>query len=208
MCPAGDDHLSNDAQAKPEPFSVRYWEARYAQGGNSGDGSYNELAAFKARVINHFIARNKIETVLEFGCGDGNQLSLFNIKQYVGYDVSRTVLARCRLKFVADTSKQFFLMKHYDGRTAELVLSLDVIYHLVEDDVYHDYMTTLFNAGQKFVVIYAPDNDNFTAPHCRARKFTPWVQAHCPDWELAEHIVNEMPTQSWSDFYIYRKSQA
>ena len=40
--------------------SKDYWEKRYAEGGNSGYGSYNNLAKFKAEVINNFIIKNKI----------------------------------------------------------------------------------------------------------------------------------------------------
>jgi hypothetical protein len=42
------------------------WEERYAVGGSSGVGSYGKFAEFKADA-------NKINTIIEFGCGDGNQ---------------------------------------------------------------------------------------------------------------------------------------
>ena len=34
------------------PGSTDYWVERYQKGGNSGPGSYSELAKFKARVLN------------------------------------------------------------------------------------------------------------------------------------------------------------
>jgi len=40
--------------------SSEYWDNRYKNGGNSGQGSYNALAKFKASVINDFIENNKI----------------------------------------------------------------------------------------------------------------------------------------------------
>ena len=51
-----------------------YWEERYSKGKNSGAGSYNELARFKAEVLNGFVQKQNIRSVIEFGCGDGNQL--------------------------------------------------------------------------------------------------------------------------------------
>ena len=54
--------------------SSKYWEDRYKNGGNSGAGSYNTLAKFKASVINHFIENNKIQSLIDYGVGDGNQL--------------------------------------------------------------------------------------------------------------------------------------
>ena len=39
--------------------SKKFWNERYLNGGNSGSGSYNHLAHFKANVINQFIKNNK-----------------------------------------------------------------------------------------------------------------------------------------------------
>ena len=41
--------------------SSEFREDRYKNGGNSGQGSYNALAKFKASVINDFIENNKIQ---------------------------------------------------------------------------------------------------------------------------------------------------
>ena len=57
-----------------------YQEKRYQQGGNSGNGSYDILAEFKAEIINKFVNQNEIETVIEFGSEDGNQLRYFDFR--------------------------------------------------------------------------------------------------------------------------------
>ena len=75
--------------------SREYWEERYSQGGNSGAGSYGHLAEFKAEVINGFIEQHEIKNVIEWGCGDGNQLGLFRCEEYIGYDVSETAIEIC-----------------------------------------------------------------------------------------------------------------
>jgi len=78
------------------PFrSAEYKDARYRAGGKSGAGSYGRLADYKAAVINGVIALNGIAHVADFGCGDGNLLSLLRPPAYTGLDVSETVLARC-----------------------------------------------------------------------------------------------------------------
>ena len=70
---------------------------------------------------------------MEFGCGDGNQLSLADYPSYVGLDVSKTAVRLCQRRFADDLSKSFFL---YDSAcftdraglfTADLAVSLDVI---------------------------------------------------------------------------------
>jgi hypothetical protein len=48
----------------PRPFqgSESYWKHRYEAGGNSGDGSYNQLAEFKAEILNPFGSDNSLRT--------------------------------------------------------------------------------------------------------------------------------------------------
>ena len=132
-----------------------YWESRYRSGGNSGPGSYGELARFKADVLNAFISSEGVESVLEFGCGDGHQLSLARYPQYLGINVSRFAIESCKRMFSEDPSKDFKTVEEYRGETADAVLSLDVLYHLVEDHVFDRYMASLFDGAQKWVVIYS-----------------------------------------------------
>ena len=58
------------------PGSQNYWEKRYSLGGNSGQGSYGKSAEFKSEILNIFVRENCINSVTEYGCGDGNQLCL------------------------------------------------------------------------------------------------------------------------------------
>jgi cyclopropane fatty-acyl-phospholipid synthase-like methyltransferase len=81
------------------PGSKRYWDNRYSQGDNSGAGSYGRLAEFKAEILNKFVAENNIRSVIEFGCGDGNQLMLANYPYYIGVDVSPKAIEICRKLF-------------------------------------------------------------------------------------------------------------
>jgi SAM-dependent methyltransferase len=192
--------------------SAKYWDDRYRGGGNSGSGSYGKLAEFKAGVVNNFIEVHQIKSVIDFGCGDGNQLGLFKLPAYLGVDVSKEAIGRCSEKFKSDTPKEFLLVENPINceRVAELTLSLDVIFHLVEDRIYLAYMEALFNASQKFVIIYSSNFDKFTATHEREREFTSYVQTAFPKWKLLEKIENpwpypKHPEGSLSDFYIYSK---
>lgn len=197
------------------PGSASYWQARYASGSNSGVGSYGPFAEFKAEVLNRFVADNSIKSVIEFGCGDGNQLCLATYPTYTGLDVSDAAVTVCRDLFRADCTKAFHLMADYDGQQAELALSLDVIYHLVEDDVYDRYMHTLFSASCRFVVVYSSNHDvnrGLKGTHVRHRMFTNWVSANAPSWRLIRHIPNRYPykgdyqTGSFADFFIFQKT--
>lgn len=87
--------------------SQDYWEMRYRHGGNSGAGSYDRLARFKATFLNDFVAVNHISTVIEFGSGDGSQLALATYPDYVGVDVSETALAATGRRFADKPSIRF-----------------------------------------------------------------------------------------------------
>lgn len=191
--------------------SDQYWDARYSHGGNSGAGSYGRLAHFKAEVLNAFVEKHGIQSVIEFGSGDGNQLSLASYPAYLGIDVSETAVRACRERFARDSTKAFLSTKEYNGERSELALSLDVIYHLVEDDVFEEYMTTLFRSAECFVIIYASNEDR-QAPekHVRHRRFTDWVDANRRDFRLVEHIPNRYPFDpeapddtSFADFFVF-----
>lgn len=192
-----------------------YWEQRYRKGGNSGAGSYGKFAEFKAEFLNRFVAEHDVRSVIEFGCGDGHQLELTPYPAYLGLDVSPSAIARCREAFAGDATKRFLPVSEYAGETAELALSLDVLYHLVEDEVFEAYMRDLFRAATRFVVIYSSDTDDLGAlpKHVRPRRFSPWIEAHAPAWTLAAHVPNRYPYRgdhregSWSDFFVYARAE-
>lgn len=195
--------------------SEKYWEDRYKSGGNSGAGSYNRLAKFKAEIINQFVSENKINSVIEWGCGDGNQLLLSNYNEYIGYDVSKEAIDICYRKYEGDKTKKFIWCgeKNFVNEfKADLTLSLDVIYHLVEDEVYRIYMDRLFYSSLKYVCIYSCDFDNNFANHVRCRNFTDYIRTNYKKWNLIKYIPNKYPYDekkpddtSWSEFFFYQK---
>lgn len=189
--------------------SAEYWDRRYRDGGNSGAGSYNRLARFKADTINAFVEQHSVKSVIEFGSGDGAQLRLAHYPAYVGIDVSPHALERTRAIFAGDVSKSFMRVPP-PGETYDLSLSLDVIYHLIEDAVFERYMADLFDFSHRFVIVYASNVDEAHALHVRHRKFTDWVETHRPEARLLTTIANPFPwdprdpdNTSFADFYVY-----
>lgn len=205
--------IGKNSPSHPFDSSESYWIRRYAAGGNSGDGSYNHLATFKAEVINQFVDDHAITTVIEYGCGDGNQLTLANYPSYLGFDVSPQAIKTCREKFADYPTFQFHLVDDYKDQTAMLTLSLDVIFHLVEDDVFDQYMQRLFDSAEKFVGIYSSNLEQNPpdAPHVRHRKFTDWIEENRPMWQQSAFVPNRYPysgnnrTGSFADFYFFTR---
>ena len=186
--------------------SRTYWETRYAAGGDSGSGSKGANAKHKADYLNTFVKNNEIRSVVEFGCGDGNQLALANYPDYVGVDVAETAVQRCRTLFALDSHKRFYRLPTLWPLTAELVLSLDVTYHLVEQAVYDQHLNDVFGSATRFVILYTTDSDLVdpalvSADHVLHRPVCDHVSRRFPGWMMIDCLL----TAGGSGFYTYER---
>jgi cyclopropane fatty-acyl-phospholipid synthase-like methyltransferase len=200
---------------RPLGGSAAYWERRYRGGGTSGAGSYGENAEAKAAIVNQTVAAHAVTSVIEFGCGDGNQLTLLDVPRYVGLDVAPAAIDMCARRFENDPTKSFFRYdpEHFADRAGvlrcDLALSQEVIFHLVEDEVYERYMSQLFAAASRLVLVCSSDRDEAVTKHLRHRRFTAWVTANHPDWSLAEHTPSPRPVDPLTgqgldaDFFLF-----
>jgi len=181
--------------------SKNYWEDRYRSGYDSGIGSQGILAQYKASIINEFVKKNNIQTVCELGCGD-SQFTLYDVPEFIGYDVSEFIIEQNKQKF-----NQHKFTKSIDELSSyDLVMSLDVIYHLIEEDVYHRHMNDLFRLSKKYVIIYSPNRDEFfSGEHNRYREFISDVPKNFEMIILIDNPHKGNSTQS--DFYIFEKKQ-
>jgi SAM-dependent methyltransferase len=193
--------------------TANYWENRYASGGNSGAGSYGRQAEWKAEIVNGWVAELGVTSVVDLGCGDGNQLSLAKYPRYLGLDPSSTAVRGCIERFRDDETKSFLA---YDPATladpagwlrADLALSMEVIFHLIEDEIFADYMTRLFDSAERYVVVCnnATSGDE-RAAHERHRDFTKWVDAERPQWKLEKRVDPPADVDLQSSFFLYRKA--
>lgn len=93
-------------------------------------------------------------------------------------------------------SKKFYLatrknIEHFKSKS-ELSLSLEVILHLVEDEVFNRYMNDLFDLSTKYVIIYSNNIIKKSKnSHVKYRKFTEWIEKNRPNWELINVIQND-----------------
>jgi SAM-dependent methyltransferase len=196
-----------------------YWQWRYRAGGNSGAGSRGRLADFKAAIVNDLIAANRVRTMIDFGCGDGVQMAMLGAAQadleYLGVDVSPEALAFCRSRAGGDPRRRFMDWADFIAEislpVADLTISMDVIYHLTDDEIFHTYLDHLFGCARQLVLIYASNLEARPLDiHVRHRRFTDTVRHRYPEWRLAAILPNRFgfdparPNEtSFADFYIY-----
>jgi hypothetical protein len=177
--------------------SKAFWIANYKKGRDSGSGSRGMLAQYKADIVNQFVKDNKIKSVCELGCGISAH-KLWKFKNFTGYDICEQVIEENK-KF----GKFIFTANFDELGTYELMLSMDVIYHLTEDENYFNYMKELFGKAERFVCIYSPDINKMTVPQVRYRNFTREVPG---EFELIQFIDNPHKGElTISDFYFYQR---
>lgn len=204
-------------RSKVPGTSADFWDSLYRKGGSSGTGSYGRLALYKAEVLNRFITEHAVISAVELGCGDGNQLGLVSYPRYIGLDVAPAAIERCRQQYGDDPTKEFMVYPPAGAGpipSADLSVSLDVIYHLLEDDVFETYMARLFDAGERFVVVYSSDKSTPERwPEVRHWPFTQWVARNRPDWKLIQTEPNPYPWNpreqeetSWADFFFFARA--
>lgn len=186
----------------------KYWEDRYKKGGTSGSGSYGKLAEYKADVINNFIKENKIRSIIEFGCGDGNQLKLMHYGKYVGLDISKSAIDRCKITFAEDKTKSFrtYAPGKPENIKADLVVCLDVLYHILD---YGDYMQTLKDiagASKRYIILYTSTfaQENSKSGHIKRRDVISDLN-EIKGIRILKITKNKYPKESDSDFIFIEK---
>lgn len=203
-------HLAGQAWLRLTARSTGvYWEQRYRFGMTSGAGSEGLLARYKAGVLNQFVRDENVGAVIEFGCGDGSQLALAEYRRYLGIDLSARAIELCRQRFRGDTSKTFLQYAPASGGLgaflqADLALSLDVVYHLIEDELYAAYLNDLFASSRRHVVVYSSNSDAPSpARHVRHRRFVDDVARTWPQFELTRRLPNPHRNLTFAEFYFF-----
>lgn len=177
--------------------AVEYWNRRYREGGNSGAGSMDEAAREKADFVNEIIHEFRPQTIIDWGCGDGEVLRRLDIKcRYYGVEVSPYMVLELSKRFSRDFYRFGSPKKARNLRwRGELSMSLDVMFHLVNPIDYRGYLSSLFGTSDRLVLIKSPDKTrNGMNRHVLYRRWTPDVTRLFPSWTLIRNV---------DDWYLY-----
>jgi hypothetical protein len=145
-----------------------YWDERYQKGGNSGYGSYGEQLEKKLGWLSGL----DIKSISEIGCGDFNfgssLLKMYPEVKYLGQDVSSVIIGQNQEKYPGIT----FTTSPSEVPPADLVLCVDVLFHLIEDEVYKQTLNRIENLWTKYLAVTAYEEDRPSpSPHLALRKF-------------------------------------
>lgn len=136
--------------------SIEIWKKRP---NFSGTGSRGKLAQFKADFVNKFITENKIESIIDFGCGDLENARLLKVKKYLGIDIVEHAHPSSVLSDTFETVVSRFDLFESTEK-ADLSLCMDVLYHILEDE--REYLKNtldkIIESTKKYFIIYAQDS--------------------------------------------------
>lgn len=188
-----------------------YWENRYAGGGNSGAGSYGAENTFKFSYIKSIVEKYGVTSINDFGCGDGEQIKNLRTPYidheitYRGVDVSPTAVNKCKARYKNVSSFSFY-NDSSEIKEADLSLSLDVLYHILDEDIYHTYLDNLFSKSNKYVLIYAVDHDESrNNGHMYSRAFVDYVVEKYTCELIDTHPYPAKKGKGDVAFYLFKK---
>lgn len=200
-----------------------FWEDNYSAGRSSGPGSEGEFAEWKAAVVNDVIERYDVTVVLDVGCGDGQQAALIECPRYYGIDVSPTAVDMCRDRFFGDPMRYFDTCapgQLPDGMF-DLVMSLEVLMHILEEDVFVSTLSQMFTRARHTVLIQAPlvpMVEYRAGAWDKHRPLLPYLSEYLPYWVLSEILIHPASTpesrargeigEMAADFLVFRRAKA
>lgn len=147
-------------------FETKHWNSRYASGAHSGDGTHGPALALKLA----WLAPLKFGSITEIGCGDfhlsGNLLKLHPAK-YTGLDVSDFIIHKNEILFPDHTWR----VMSNDIPPADLLMCVDVLFHVIEDKDLEHLLTLIEKADWKYLAITGYEHDELKTNHVRIRNF-------------------------------------
>jgi len=132
-------------------ITKNYWEDHYSSGGISGQGSIGDCRKWKWDTIFSYV--EKIDKVIDVGCGDLSFWDGETCKSYTGIDISPTIInknmkARPDWNFICSDAS----ISH--PVHAPVVFCLDILFHILDDQVYLSILENLARYSDEWIFIY------------------------------------------------------
>lgn len=191
---------------------VRYWDARHVRHGAglegvgcvclSEDANHGDYEAKWARLRAVLQDLPPESQVLDAGCGNGfltqrmRDLGL----AVEGVDFSQAAVASARTRLGDDVNLHISPLDDFrPGRHYDAVLSIDVLFHIVDDDLWRRTVENLARLADRELIIQDHLVDEVelagstdAAVHCRWRTLQMYREA-LPQWDLVAHEVYHLP---------------
>lgn len=179
-----------------------YWIERYNRGGSSGAASYGRSAVARGQYISTLIRGYQCTHVIDFGCGDVDQVQQIKVPFYMGVDASSFIIRKC----IQHTHRCFRIATTVPSDRTDAILLLDMIKCLTDDFSYHEVLrTTFLHPTATIVIIAAKDHNLWESSHIRHRGFSLHIAETYTDWT---RIENREPSCFCTPIHIYLRRGA
>jgi len=153
-------HMPWQIHPLPTYREGEFWEDRYRSGGNSGAGSRGEEAGWKVARVTEVARLHGIQTILDLGSGDGHVArglmeSLPPTVSYRGIDIAPSAV---RVASASALPNMSFEVADFTGAfeaSADLVLCMDVLFHLSTAEKHRAAMDAICRSFRKVAVVAA-----------------------------------------------------
>jgi SAM-dependent methyltransferase len=173
-----------------------YWQERYLAGKGSGPSSRGDIAAAKTDRINRLLD-GTTRTVVDWGVGDGTVAAGIYADRYLGVDITQAALDLAREACGPRPGWSWLLIDPHTPPPltvhADLALSLDVLFHLTDDQAYQTYLRLLFGSAPTALIRAS----NYEAPrddHMRRRRWSVDIPA---GWTVTERPATDDEEGWW-----------
>jgi 2-polyprenyl-3-methyl-5-hydroxy-6-metoxy-1,4-benzoquinol methylase len=121
--------------------------------------SRSALARAKWKTIRKYIS--EVENVTDVGCGDLSFWEGQRCENYAGIDISPFILERNRRiwsngRFIHSPAEEYVR-----GLEGDVVLCMDLLFHIIDDDVYVKILQNLTAYPHKWILIYTLRRNSF-----------------------------------------------
>lgn len=177
-------------------FEISYWNNRYNSGLTSGYGSYGEALERKLNWLKGL----GIESISDMGCGDfnfgSNLLKIYPKASYMGYDISNVIIEKNKKEY-----PNINFTNELNLPDSDLLLCVDVLFHIKEDEEYNKMLEYLKNHWKKYLAVTAYEREALPVEeggHVKVRNFD-YKQFGTP-------IIREISEEAGElRFYLFKK---
>jgi len=130
---------------------MNYWKKHYATGGKSTGGSIDEGRTWKQNILKEYNVWE--ETIIDIGCGDLEFWENQFPAKYTGIDISEVIIDKNKMlhpegKFICSSSSDTHNIQ------ANVVICFDVLYHIMDEDVYIKTIENIARYSKKYIFIW------------------------------------------------------
>jgi 2-polyprenyl-3-methyl-5-hydroxy-6-metoxy-1,4-benzoquinol methylase len=134
------------------------WDEHYKRGGDSGTTDTKSMGWAHSIYRKYF--DNCRDRVIDVGCGDIRAWDCNPPLKYTGIDISPLIIEQNREKY---PGRKFIVANATVPQkiTADIVICMNVLFHIIDDDDYTDILKNLKAYSKKYIIIYTWNKNPF-----------------------------------------------